>query len=164
MPGVSWDNPVLSLRTTRLLLSVLPMDLSTDHQLDQLRVDCERCGRRIGEYVIEWPSDRSPYYDPDDDADPFGFSIYEADRRWTRKPLTGRHRGRWVRGREGTLALFDGLEVETAFEIECGCGHKRTIGRNALRRRVERAPVERETVQGTIIAGSFEVTHRRIGL
>jgi hypothetical protein len=134
------------------------MDLSTD-PLDLCRVDCEGCGRRIGQYVIEWPSNRSedPYYDPDNDADPFGFSIYEADRQWPQKPLTGRHRGSWVRGREG-YALPDGREVKTAFEIECGCGHKRTIGRNALRRRVERVPVEHSW------RGHPDATHRRIWL
>ena len=131
--------------------------MSTGHQMDLCQVDCERCGRHIGEYVIEWPSHEDTFYDPDDDEDPFGFSIYESDRPWPAKPLTGRHRGRWVRGREG-YALSDEWELKTAFEIECGCGHKRTIGRNALRRRVERAPL------GYPWPGHPDVTARRIGL
>jgi hypothetical protein len=48
-------------------------------------------------------------------------------------PVTGRHRVRSVVGRDGKLAL----------SLECGCGHKRTIGLASLEVKLRRAPEPR---------------------
>jgi hypothetical protein len=58
---------------------------------------------------------------------------------------TGRHRGRWVVGRETAsrdrdrFAQGQGRGPLVDFRIKCGCGHVRTIGLVALRRKLEQA-------------------------
>jgi hypothetical protein len=106
------------------------VDLSTD---GRVRVDCERCGHKYDRYEVR--------------DDPLDFGLYEAEQRhplplgYVRDPdrvdhgrgiygkPTGRHRLREVVGRDGKPAV----------RLECGCGHKRTIGLDALRRKLENA-------------------------
>jgi hypothetical protein len=105
------------------------VDLSTD---GRVLVECERCGRKYDRYEVR--------------DDPLDFGLFEVEKRhplplgYVRnsdnvdhgrgiygKP-TGRHRLREVDGRSGR-----------AYAFECGCGHRRTIGLNALRRKLENA-------------------------
>jgi hypothetical protein len=102
------------------------VDLSTD---PRVQIDCERCGRRIN------------FIDVTDD--PGGFTVYDVEReplqpRYVRP--TGRHRVRYVSDRDdpGWARASDGGNSD-ACEFECGCGHRRTIGRNALRQKLLRA-------------------------
>jgi hypothetical protein len=111
------------------------MDLSNASSPDDLtfvRVDCESCGRPIGEYLFSYHP--STFVDSDDDLNPWDFDFYEADRKWPAYPLSGRHRGRWVEGRGHAKAM----------EIECGCSHRRKISRGGLKKKLERAPEPRD--------------------
>jgi hypothetical protein len=91
------------------------VNLSTD---PRVRIDCERCGRRIS------------FFDVMDD--PGSFSVWEVERQPLRSRYvrpTGRHRLGYVDGRDG----------DTAYSFECGCGHRRTISRDALKAKLVRA-------------------------
>ena len=81
----------------------------------RVQVDCEvaACMRRITFIVV---------------ADGV---IADAQRRFFRRSpaLSGRHRLRVVEGRHG----------EVAYSFECGCGHKRTISGDGLRRKLLQA-------------------------
>jgi hypothetical protein len=124
VPGVPWDSPAPSLNHTHDILAAV--DVSTDSPVE---IDCERCGRRLG------------YYDVTDDPLD-GFAIHEVER----EPLavlgyvaaarvdrgrglhgrpTGRHRMRVIDGRDGV-----------AYKFQCGCGHERVIGPDALKRKL----------------------------
>jgi hypothetical protein len=97
------------------------VDLSTD---PQVRFDCERCGRRIGFYEVM--------------DNPDGFAVYEVERQPMPRQYirpTGRHRVRYVDDRDGEPAWANNV----AYSFECGCGHRRTIGRDALKARLVRA-------------------------
>jgi len=68
---------------------------------------------------------------------PDRLSVYEVEREPLRRRYvrpTGRHRLRRVDDRDGDPDYGD-----IAYAVECGCGHRRIIGRDALKRKLLRA-------------------------
>jgi hypothetical protein len=119
------------------------VDLSTDPEFE---IDCERehCGRRIGFYGVMHDGLAYPLVavyeltrlSPPDRLSPpnrYGDAIAAIR-------MTGRQRGRWVAARDTALRNRVGRgPLLDHFRIECGCGHIRTIGLAALRRKLEQA-------------------------
>ncbi len=112
------------------------VDLSNDLRV---RVDCERCGRRLGFYALE-DADRLYIHEVIREAVPLGpvNNPVRVDRHSgiTRGKLTGRHRLRIVDDRGNDMRETGKI----AYAFECGCGHRRTIGQDALRQKLLRAP------------------------
>jgi hypothetical protein len=123
---------------------------SVDLQADpEFEIYCDRCPRRIGFYGVM-----------DDGLEYPLVAVYELTRLSPTDRLsppnrygdaiaairtTGRQRGRWVAGRETASrdrvrsAQEQGRGPLLDFRVECGCGHIRTIGLAALRRKLEQA-------------------------
>jgi hypothetical protein len=92
-----------------------PVDLSSGAAVE---VDCERCGRPYGTFTVG----RSG----------LSMRLKATQSPITRGPRTGRHQVRMVVGQEPFNQRF-----------ECGCGHVRTIGLSALKRKLQQAPEPR---------------------
>jgi hypothetical protein len=83
-----------------------------------VEVDCEHCGRPYGTFTVG----RSG----------LSTTLKPTQSPVARGPRTGRHQVRMVVGQETINQRF-----------ECGCGHVRTIGLSALKRKLQKAPEPR---------------------
>ena len=100
---------------------------------EPVEVACESCGRLFDVYdATIHVRDGTKYFDfhrRGQEGKDWMIGPGRLEERGGR--VTGRHREHRVVGRDD----------KPAFRFECGCGHRRTIGAQALKDKLERAPV-----------------------